>query len=51
MLPLVLANVDHAFAIAHGMGNTEYVLAEHTPQGLVCLQWGQHVLREVVANR
>ena len=44
MLPLVLTNIDHSFATAHGLGNTEYVLAEQGLQGLVCLQWGEHVL-------
>jgi probable phosphoglycerate mutase len=40
MLPLVLANIDHAFSTSHGMGNAEYVLAGQGPSGLVCLQWG-----------
>jgi len=44
MLPLILTNVDHAFAISHGIGNAEYVLAEQGQSGLVCLQWGQLIL-------
>ena len=44
MLPLILTNIDHSFAISHGMGNAEYVLAEQSQSGLVCLQWGQEVL-------
>lgn len=44
MLPLVLANIDHSFAVSRGLGNTEYVLAEPGQNGLVCLQWGQEVL-------
>jgi len=44
MLPLVLTNIDPSFALAHGMDNTEYVLATQVADGLVCLQWGQQVL-------
>ena len=44
MLPLVLNNIDHSFAAAHGMGNVESVLAEYGTRGLVCIQWGQHIL-------
>lgn len=44
MLPLVLTNIDSSFAVAHGMDNTEYVLATQQPDGLICLQWGQHIL-------
>jgi len=44
MLPLVLNNIDHSFATAHGIGNVEYVLAEYGARGLVCAQWGQHIL-------
>jgi broad specificity phosphatase PhoE len=44
MLPLVLNNIDHSFAAAHGIGNVESVLAEYGTRGLVCMQWGQHLL-------
>jgi broad specificity phosphatase PhoE len=44
MLPLVLNNIDHSFATACGIGNVEYVLAEYGTRGLVCMQWGQHIL-------
>ena len=40
MLPLLLTNIDNSFVSAHGMGHTEYILAEQRPAGLVCLQWG-----------
>ena len=41
MLPVVLINIDHTFSTSHGMDNTEYVLAQQGPNGLVCLHWGQ----------
>lgn len=44
MLPLVLNNIDHSFATAHGLKNVEYALAEYGSRGLVCMRWGQHVL-------
>jgi broad specificity phosphatase PhoE len=44
MLPLVLNNIYHSFAIAHGIGNAEYVLARYGTRGLVCMQWGQEIL-------
>ena len=44
MLPLVMNNIDYAFATAHGIGNVECVLAEYGTRGLVCMQWGQHIL-------
>lgn len=40
MLPLILTNVDHSFAVMHGIGNAEYVLAQPDDDGFVCLQWG-----------
>ena len=40
MLPLILINVDVAFAKSHGMGHTETILAQQEQDGLVCLQWG-----------
>lgn len=50
MLPLVLTNVDHSFAVSHGMANTEYVLASLETDGLVCMQWGRDVLNALVAK-
>src|SRR6266498_1881270 len=50
MLPLILTNINHSFAISHGMGNAEYVLAEERQNGLVCLQWGQLILSTVNGN-
>jgi len=47
MLPLILNNIDHSFAISHGMGNAEYVLAEQSQSGLVCLQWGGQILNSM----
>ena len=40
MLPLILINVDVAFAKSHGMAHTEMILAEQRQHGLFCLQWG-----------
>lgn len=40
MLPLILINIDVAFAKSHGMGHTETILAQQEQDGLVCLQWG-----------
>ena len=40
MLPLLLMNVEVAFAQSYGMGHTETILAEQSQNGLVCLQWG-----------
>src|SRR6266487_2575766 len=50
MLPLILTNIDHAFAISHGIGNAEYVLVEERQNDLVCLQWGQLILSTVNGN-
>jgi broad specificity phosphatase PhoE len=44
MLPLVLANIDHRFALSQGIGNAQYVLAAQNPTGLICRQWGDQVL-------
>jgi hypothetical protein len=44
MLPLILTNIDHSFAISHGIKNAEYVLARQRQNGLICLQWGQSML-------
>jgi broad specificity phosphatase PhoE len=40
MLPLILTNVDVSFVKSHGIGHTEYVVAEQRSNGLTCLQWG-----------
>ena len=39
MLPLVLVNVDFEFASHQPFPNTGTVLAETSPQGLVCSEW------------
>jgi probable phosphoglycerate mutase len=39
MLPLVLVNVDFEFASHQPFPNTGYVLAESSPQGLICREW------------
>jgi broad specificity phosphatase PhoE len=42
ILPLVLKNIDHAFALTHSGNqptNARYVLAETTSQGLICTSW------------
>lgn len=41
MLPLVLQNIDFRFSAEHGMSHTAAVVAELTPEGLVCLTWGE----------
>jgi broad specificity phosphatase PhoE len=38
-LPIVLKNIDHAFAYGHHLGNTAVILAEARPEGLACLAW------------
>ena len=40
MLPLILTNIDDDFANSHGIGHTEYIIAELHAEGFVCLQWG-----------
>jgi probable phosphoglycerate mutase len=44
MLPLVLNNVDFQFVMNHPMANTTAVIAQATPQGLVCLTWGETIV-------
>ncbi len=44
MLPLILSNVDHEFAVSRGIGNAEYVLAEQRQNQWICLQWGDLIL-------
>jgi hypothetical protein len=39
-LPLILINMDVAFAKSHGIGHTETILVHQEKAGLVCLQWG-----------
>jgi broad specificity phosphatase PhoE len=40
MLPVILKNIDHAFALQHGFDYTVIVIAEARPDGLYCLSWG-----------
>jgi probable phosphoglycerate mutase len=44
MLPLILRNIDFAFARQHALPNTALVSAESTPNGLVCTQWADLAL-------
>jgi broad specificity phosphatase PhoE len=39
MLPIILSNIDDDFVRAHGMGHTEYVIAELIHNEFVCKQW------------
>ena len=39
MLPLILKNVSHDFALAHPLRYTAAIIAEGTPSGLVCSSW------------
>jgi probable phosphoglycerate mutase len=39
LLPTVLTNVDHAFGYSHHLANTDIVVAETRPTGLVCVSW------------
>ena len=39
MLPVVLDNIDCAFANTHPMSNTGYVVAEVCPEGVLCRSW------------
>ena len=41
MLPLVLINIDDEFVKSHGIGHTDYVIAELGFDGFVCFQWGE----------
>src|SRR5450432_783398 len=43
-LPCVLSNVSSQFAMAHGLGNVEYVEAELRDSGLHCVRWGHEVM-------
>jgi len=39
VLPILLKNIDHAFATTHHLGNTDAIIIEARPEGLVCLAW------------
>jgi broad specificity phosphatase PhoE len=39
VLPVILKNIDHAFALQHGFDYTGCVIAEARPDGLYCLSW------------
>ena len=43
-LPTLLKNVDHKFALTHPFENADIVIAESTPDGLVCSSWCNHTL-------
>jgi broad specificity phosphatase PhoE len=43
-LPILFKNMDHAVAFTHPPGNTDVVIAEARPEGLVCLVWCGAVL-------
>ena len=40
MLPELFDNVDHEFVRSNGIGHTHSIVAETTPSGIRCLQWG-----------
>lgn len=40
MLPLIFSNIDNDFVSSHGIGHTECMIAELSPDGFVCQQWG-----------
>lgn len=44
MLPVVLQNIDHRFTMQHQLGNTDYVVAEAGPNGLVCREWAHALM-------
>jgi probable phosphoglycerate mutase len=39
MLPLVLANVDAAFALAQPIGHTDTIIAKARGKELICTAW------------
>jgi broad specificity phosphatase PhoE len=43
MLPLLLRNIDHAYAMAHHFDYTTCVVAERHGDAWTCLRWGDHV--------
>jgi hypothetical protein len=44
MLPLVLVNIDVAFALAHPISHTGYIVTEPQRGALVCSAWCEHPL-------
>lgn len=48
MLPLILSNVDFAFARRQGMPYTAVIQAQARPEGLVCTAWAGMATPEVV---
>jgi len=44
MLPLVLVNINFAFALAHPISHTGYIVAEPQRGTLVCSAWCEHPL-------
>jgi probable phosphoglycerate mutase len=44
MLPLLLSNVDHTFAMEQPLGYTTVVVAERRGREWVCLRWGEHAI-------
>jgi len=40
MLPWVLTDIDDEFVQMHGLGHTEYVIAEWHSDRFICRQWG-----------
>ncbi len=46
MLPLLLANVDHAFCQANRIETSGYVVAQWRGSQWVCLQWGEKILAD-----
>lgn len=41
MLPMILTNIDFSYVSWKRLPNTAIVSAQCTPEGLVCLQWGE----------
>ena len=41
MLPLILRNIDFPFVQNSHVHNTDVIVAESTPEGLVCRSWGE----------
>jgi broad specificity phosphatase PhoE len=44
MLPLLLSNIDNAFAMARPIGYTTPIIAELRDGAWVCLRWGEEIL-------
>jgi len=47
MLPEIFSNIDHAFVRSHGIGHTQCIIAEQSPDGLLCSQWGDIKLSSI----